>query len=58
MKSRMVVWERMIVSVLLAYPRDPVAHWELWLTATAQHHEEESHQVSLTQEKMEIQNSK
>lgn len=28
----------MVVSVLVVYPRDPLADWELRLTAFAQHH--------------------
>ena len=29
----------MVVGVLIVYPGDCVADWELWLAATAQHHE-------------------
>lgn len=38
-KNRVVVWYRMFVNVLVVFPCDHVADWELGLPATAQHHD-------------------
>lgn len=47
----------MVVSVLVVYPCDRLADWELWL-ATAQHHNWVSYCILLVQEKITIQNPK
>ena len=46
---------RMVLSVLVVYSSDCVADWELWLAATAQHHERVSYCILLAQEKIKIQ---
>ena len=48
----------MVVSVLVAYPRDYVADQELWLAAAAQNHKGVSYHTLLAWEKIKIQNLK
>lgn len=38
MINRIVVWYRMVLSLLVVYPLDHVAEWELWFAATAHHY--------------------
>ena len=49
---------RMIVNVLVVYPCDCMADWELWLAAAAQHHKRVSCGILLAWERIKIQNSK
>ena len=48
----------MAVSVSVVHPHDYAADWELWLAATAQHHEWVPYHISLAGEKINIQNVK
>lgn len=50
-------WKRMILSVLIVYPHDCVADWELWHTVAAQHPERISYHISLAQEKIKSQST-
>jgi len=45
----------MALSVLVVYPCDHMADWELPFLATAQHHERVSYHILLAQEKIKIQ---
>ena len=47
----------MVVSTLIVYPYGLVANWELWLPDADRRHERGSGCVSLTQEKIQVQNS-
>ena len=51
----MVYGYKMAVSVLVVYPHDSVADWQLQLAATAQHPKKVSYCILLVQEKTEIQ---
>lgn len=51
----MKVKTTMVVIVLVVHPCEGLAGWELWLAATAQHHEST---LSPTWEKIKIQNLK
>ena len=55
-KTRTVSVSRMVVRVLVIYHHDCEceADWELWLTATAQHHERVAHCILLAREKIKI----
>lgn len=47
-----------LLSVSVVYPCDHMPDWELWLPATAQHHERVLDCVSIAWGKIQIQNLK
>ena len=49
---------RMVVSVLVVYPHDYVADWELWVATAAQNHKGLSYHILSAWEKIKIQNLK
>lgn len=54
----MIIWYRMISSVSVVYPYGDLADWELWLATSAQHLKRVTYYISLTWEKIKIQNLK